>query len=306
MSILRSCSTALASALGASIGNIPYQADLFTLNLASGTTLYYASWDSDLVVGGHTFLSANPWLTRSRWNVTNTMEVPGLEVKIAANSSDFLGGANLKLQAVRGLFDGGTLFLQRLFMPTPGDTTTYGTVDIFKGDTGAAQIVGNGIVLKVKGSNNKLDVPAPRNTYQPSCLHSFCDTGCTLSAATYTTTYTVSTASTSTFVNWTAVVLTAGHYMGGTVKFLTGTNAGQTRTVVGFSSSGLTVATPLIAAPLSGDTFAAFQGCNKTVGPGTATGGLAGTFGCQDYANILNFRGFPNVPANSVAANGSF
>lgn len=303
MPLLRSCSVALATALE---GGVPlWSADLFSFGLANGHSYYFTSWQSFLTIGDFTYLSAFPWLTRSRWNVTYTMEVPELEIRIDADNTSFASGGNLKLQAHNGLFDGATVGLSRVFMSAPDNTSTLGTVDLFFGDVGAASIIGTSITLKVKGRNNRLDVPAPRNTYQPGCLHTFCDSGCTLSRAAFLTTYAVGTspAPSRTFLPFPSTPTLPGRYVSGTVTFLTGANAGLIRTVVACDTTGFTLASPLLATPATGDTFSAFQGCNKTI---KGDGATAGTFSCTNYSNTLNFRGFPFIPSPSTMAKGQF
>ncbi len=269
MSLLRACSGALALALQGGVELA--QADLFTVTLADGVTVYrWASWNEDLVVGGQRFVSSKPWLTRGKRSLVNTMTIPSLEIRNAASNDAYAAGANLKAQVHAGLFDGASVLLQRVFMPPPGgDTTTFGTIDLFKGLSGAAQILGNLITLTVKGKNNVLDRPAPRNTYQPSCLHTFCDSGCTLDPATHTTTGFVigsSPTPTATFLPWTSVPTLPYLYNLGTVHITSGASAGQRRSVVGSDATGLTLSYPLSVAPLPGDTFDSLQGCDKTLG----------------------------------------
>lgn len=295
MSLLRAASSALKTALAA--GNVAYSADLFTVTLASGTVFYWTSWNADLVVGGNTFISSGQWLKRSRWNVVNTMTIPTLEITIMTGNAAFAGGAQLKTQAHNGLFDGASLFLQRVFMPTPGDVTTLGTVDLFKGDVGKVQVIGSTITLHVKGRNNRLNVPAPRNTYQTTCLHTFCDPGCTLNRATFTASYVVGTspAPSATFLPWTTAPGTPSLYLLGSVTMTSGAASGSKRSIVNADSTGLTLAYPLYETPAHLDTFSAFQGCNKTFQTCNVT-----------YANAVNFRGFPFVPLPETAAHGQF
>jgi uncharacterized phage protein (TIGR02218 family) len=290
--ILRNCLGALATALAA--GNVPFSTDLFTVTLQSGTIYRWTSWDRDLVFGGNTFVSSMQWLSRGRWNVTNTMEVPTLEVTILSTSAAFGGGTlPLQTQLHNGLLDGATLLLQRLFMPNAGDTVTYGTIDIFAGDLGAGQLQGAKAVYKVRGKNSRLSVNVPRNIYQPSCIHTFCDPGCTLSAGANTHSFVVASGSTSSQVNLT-VADTFNVPIYGTLTMTSGVNNGQQRTIIdSLFATAMVLARPLIAAPAPGDTLTIFGGCDKTFNTCVNT-----------YGNGVNFRAFPYIPPPATTAPG--
>jgi uncharacterized phage protein (TIGR02218 family) len=294
--VLRPCSVALANALAA--GNIPFMADLYTVTLQSGTAYRWTSFDVALVVGGNTFQTgagAQPWLTRGKWGVTNTMVVPTLEVFFEISNAVFSGGVSLKRLFHDGAFDGCSLLLQRVYMPTAGDTTTYGTIDIFAGVGGAVSIGPICATLKVRGKNTLLDMPAPRNVYQPGCLHTFCDTGCTLAAATLTITRAVGSGATRTVIPWTGALLPVGnvHLKAGTLKMLSGADAGQIKSIIDSNLFVITLATPLPVAPTVGDSISLFVGCDKTI----PTCDLV-------FHNRVNHRGFPYIPTPPMAAVG--
>lgn len=297
MPVLRPCSGALATALAS--GQRLWSADIFFVNLLNTSTYLWTSWDSDLKVGVLTYTSSVPWLRRSKWNVTNTIQVPELEIIISANNA----APNLKSESIAGLFDGATVNLSRVFMPTPGDTATLGAIALFAGIVGAVQVSGSDITMKVKGKNNLLDRPAPRNTFQATCLHTFCDSGCTLSRATFTASFVVGTspAPTRTFIPWTTAPGTPSLYTMGSLTMTSGSTNGQTQSIVKADATGITLAYPLSVAPAHLDTFSAFQGCDKTL-----AGAGAGGTNCTANSNVVNFRGFPYVPPSSTAAKGSF
>ncbi len=83
----------------------------------------------------------------------------------------------------------------------------------------------------------------------------------------------------------------AGWFSGGAITFLSGANKGTRVEVklhgVDASSSHFAIWTALAAPPAIGDQFRVTAGCNKAF----AT--------CRDkFGNLLNFRGFPNMPGN--------
>lgn len=298
---VRTCSTpALALLFGnRSITQLPKlaRADLFTFVLADGTTTYrWTSWDSDITVGGHTFSSRSPWLVRSRWSVTKTMVVNEHTVKLLALNDNFDGGADIKTQIRNGLFRKASYLLQELYMPTPGDVTTLGTMDIFSGQVGPVLISGATATLTIRGLNTVLDQYGPRNVFQAGCLHSFCDVNCTLSRATFTTSFTVgsSPAPTTSFIPWASAPGTPSLYIGGEVTMTSGADDGHSCDIVNADSSGIYLDSPLSTAPSAGDTFSAFQGCDYTQNSGSGRS-------CTDRSNLQNFLGFPYLPPPSTA-----
>lgn len=275
-------------------------ADLFTFTLADGSTIYrWTSWSSDLAVGGYTFSSRAPFLKRSTWNVVKTMQVPELKVEMIADNAAFNGGANIKTQIHNGLFDGATFLLQILFMPSPGDPS-LGTVDLFSGAVGGPTIEGNIVTLPVKGRNNLLDQYAPRNVYQIGCNHAFCDAGCTLNRVSFTASFTVgsSPAPSNIFVPWSSAPGTPGVYLGGTITMTSGNASGQKRTISAVDSTGITVSYPFYTKPSAGDSFSAFQGCDKTFN-GINGGGSVQS--CTARSNTTNYDGFEFIPPPNAA-----
>lgn len=303
-SILRAASTALQTALAAG-DVIVGQADLYTLTLLSGPVYNWTSWDANLVVGGTTYYSGPPLETssglspqfqRTPWNVPNTMEIPTLEVTMLAGPSSFASTVGLSRYVINGALDGGSFMLERLYMDSSYSTSNLGTVALFSGDVGAANMIGARIRIKVRGKNSRLSVNTPRNVYQPSCIHTFCDVGCTLSAASFTTTLSQSTTTptTSTLypnpVAWTLILT------GGTLTMTSGANAGEIRGIVAYNVvsgniQSITLSYPLSSPPAVGDSFTVFAGCDKTLATCNNT-----------YANLLNFRGFPWIPPPATAA----
>jgi len=286
---IRPCNDALATALAGGVKL--WEADLFRFTLADGVTNYYwTSYDSDIIVGDVTYSSRAPWLSASKWSVTNTMEVPSMTVQMLALNASFAGGPSIKAQAHNGLFDGASFLFSMGFMTTPGAVAALGSVDIFGGVTGAVDIIGSAVTVTCRGKNNLLDQYVPRNVYQVGCNHAFCDSGCTLNRATYTTSYTAGAGADVSFVPWSgAHPSNYANYVNGTVAFTSGTAAGQRRTVQAASTTGLTLIYPLLGAPAAGDGFTAFEGCDKTQASGSGQS-------CSARGNEQHYRGFPFVP----------
>jgi hypothetical protein len=159
-----------------------WKADFFSIILLGGTVYNWTDFDQPLVASGITYTNQGAMLQRSQLGVKNTVEVPELHVKLSALDTDFIGGANVKAQIHNGIFDGASIKLNRVFMPTPGDTS-LGPVLLFGGRMSSAKVNAVGAELVFKGSGVLFNQMVPRNLYQAPCLHTFCDPGCTLLAA---------------------------------------------------------------------------------------------------------------------------
>jgi uncharacterized phage protein (TIGR02218 family) len=286
MSLLRSCSTALAIALEGGVAL--WSADLFQFTLIDGVTnLYWSAWDGQgIAYAGNFYASQNPWLTRSKWSLANTMEVPSLDIALRAGNGEFNGGAQIKEQLHNGLFDGASMLLSRAYMTSPGSTAALGAIALFGGVVAGIAITGSKVTLTCKGKNNLLDQYAPRNVYGIGCSHNFCDANCTLNAASYTSGYTVGSGATAVFVPWPGTApANYALYANGEIAFTSGPCSGQSRTIMNGNTSGLNLAYPLYEIPNAGDSFTALQGCDKTLNT------------CKNiYSNLQHRRAFDFVP----------
>lgn len=285
---LRDASPALKAALAANA--IRYSANLYTITLVDGlTVLRWTDFDRDLPFSGLEFGSRGALLSKPAWKVVNTMEVPTLTLKVSSLNTAFLGGGALQLQIHDGLLDGAEFLMQRAMMGVDASPDTLGVIGLFAGKIGAIDLDGINASITVKGRTNDLDQYIPRNLYQVPCLRAFCDTGCTLNRADFTASFTMGGTPTPVFIPWSTAPSNAAAYQGGTVVITSGAASGSRRTIADASSAGLTLVYPLPQTVAPGDAFTAFQGCDKTRNSGSNQS-------CSARGNIVNFRGYPDVP----------
>ncbi len=263
-----------------------YMADLYTLTLNGGFVARYTSWDQDLVYGGNTFKTFR--IERSKIRTVVGVEVDTLDVSVYADQSDLLNGAPWFNAVQRGALDSALLKLERVFMPTPGDTS-LGAVSLFTGRVSDTQVSRTEANLTIKSELELLNTQLPRNLYQAGCLHTLFDNGCQLNKASYAVAGTIVSADTVNLA--TTLNLATDYFTLGVVKFTSGVNNGVTRSVRYHSGGGFVFALPLVTAPAAGDTFIAWPGCDKTK-----------TTCSSKFNNVINFRGFPYVPTPETAA----
>ena len=290
---LRPASPALATALAN--GSIRYWAELFTITLVDSVTeLNWTNFDSALTSQSVIYSPKGAFLSRSSWKVSNTMTVPDLTIKASSTNVSFNGGESLEVQIHDGLLDGATLLLQAAFMGDDLNPDTLGTMPLFKGKVGGVDLDGITATLGIKGKVNDLDQYAPRNLYQKSCNHAFCDIGCTLNRATFTASYSVGSAPTTILIPWASVPANPTAYQNGTLVMTSGPASGSRRTIAEASAAGLMLSYPLPFLPNAGDSFTSFQGCDKTKDSGSPQS-------CAAYSNTQHFKGYPFVPPPSAA-----
>lgn len=265
-----------------------FKADLFTYTLANGAVYRYGTFDIPISYGGHTWSSAGPLMSRSQLSVRNTVEVPQLTMRLLPRAVDLINGKPMKEQLINGFFDGAVVQLERAFMATPGDTS-LGLILMFAGRHSKAESSGSGVMLTAKGDNVLMNQNAPKNLYQTTCLHNFCDAGCTLSAAANSISNTVGIASNRSQIVWGSLPGAPAIYTQGVITFTSGPNDGAERSVQVSASSGIYLDAPLDSDPVPGDTFSILRGCDKT----SAT--------CTALANLQHYRGFEFVPPAEMA-----
>ena len=275
-----------------------YVGELFTFTLANGTTYRWTSYPFSLSVGANTWLAQRdgaPLVTRNRFGVKNTVEVPEMELRLGASDALL---SNLKQQIHNGLWDGARVEMDRVFMPGLTDTQ-YGYVVVFGGRQSGAVIDAEGVTLSAKGDNVLMNQQAPRNLYQTNCRHTFCDANCTLIASNYTLTgQSVLSGSTSSKIVWTVPGgFTASQFTNGKITMTSGAANGQVRTVRLAGGVTMLLTYPLYNAPSPGDMFSILMGCGKEQSDCQSRVQSNGT----PVNNIQHFGGEPYVPVAEIA-----
>lgn len=279
----------------------PYIADLLTIIQANSTVTRLTSASvtlkstsqaispSDPTV--YTFLSGGATFTRGVTKLLVGLQVDDLALSILTDPTrDTLGGVPWPAAARNGALDGARIVLERCFMATWGDTSK-GTIILFSGTAGNVQASRSQIAITVKSNLNVLANQMPRNVYQPGCMHSVYDAGCTLLKATFTVAGAVTAGSTVSSIN-TNLTQADDYFDQGQITFTSGVNNGLSRTVKLFVHTGgvVQISPPLPAAPAAADTFTIYPGCDKQQSTCTTK-----------FSNLAHFRGYPYIPVPETA-----
>jgi uncharacterized phage protein (TIGR02218 family) len=288
---MRNASAALIALING--GTQFYVADCLTIVRVDGTVHRFTSAPVDVTVESqydgavHTFSAGGVTFERG----VTSLEVDDMALTLLTDPTRdtvTIGGLahtwpNLVLL---GYLDNATVMLERAFMATWGDTTP-GTLILFGGRMGEMTPSRTAIVCTVKADLDLLELPLPRNIYQPACLHALFDSGCGLVRASFTATGTVQGGSTAASII-TGLGLASGYYDLGALTITSGPNTGITRTVKAYASAGpgtVTLTRPFPSSDVVGRTFSMYPGCDKR--QATCSG---------KFSNLARFRGYPYVP----------
>jgi uncharacterized phage protein (TIGR02218 family) len=266
-------------------------ADLYDITLADSTQLHYTTFNQNLVVGGTTYLSGPPNFKRGTVEeVLGLSKVGTLTLEIHCNPTDAINGVPVLQKVVRGDFDKAAITVRRLFMDS--SLNQQGAVIRFVGNMGDLDQVSRTVAkFTCKSKLEDLNLQLPRNILQPTCVHTLFDSGCTLSKAAFAVNGTVQSGST---VNKLITNLTQAddYFDNGQLVFTSGANSGHIVAVKLYLnvSGEVFFVVPLPAAPIAGDTFTIYPGCDKTQSTCSSK-----------FVNLVNFGGFPYVPAPETA-----
>ena len=284
---MKSASAALITLLN---GNTVYlMADLYTITLRGGSILRWANCDTDLTLSPNTFTAptdqgTQPLVQRGPVRTVKGLEVDTMELTLLGGGSAKIAGIAMPLFAHNGGFDGCRVKVERVFMPTWGDTTP-GSLVLFEGNVAGVDPTSTQVSLKVKSDLEKLQAKMPHTLFMPGCANAFGDAGCGKVLSTITDT---GAAGSGTSISQ-VVVATGkgdGYYNLGVLTMTSGAATGSRRAVKSYTSaSGIAVlALPLPSAAAVGDTFSIYPGCARTKAA------------CTTWGNLTRFRGCPFVP----------
>jgi uncharacterized phage protein (TIGR02218 family) len=250
-----------------------------------GLRLGFTDHDEDLVVDGVT-CSAESGATGTAVEQGTGLSADSLEIVGALTS-----GRLAESELARGLFDGAAVAVWRVDWANPDDR-----VLILSGTVGEVSRGPTAFTAEVRGLADRLNQPRGR-VYQRSCDALLGDARCGVDAGAAAirgagTVATVRSARSVTASGLAAYV--SRWFEAGRLVWTSGANAGAAVEVRAHGLAGGLASLDLwepMPAPISpGDTFQVVAGCDKSLAS------------CRDkFANVLNFRGFPDLPGNDYA-----
>jgi uncharacterized phage protein (TIGR02218 family) len=274
--------TLTAGMAGHLTGTAHTRCDMLLLDLRDGTSIGITSHDSDLDYdigdGTVTYDSGTGILA------SDVSQSCGLE----ANNYEVTGPLSdiVTLEAVAGgRFDRARARLFQVNWKNLGN----GAIKIMAGSVAEARVEGGKFIFEIRDDFDLFNQTVGR-LITNGCDADYGDARCgatpetvvgTVAAVTSAMQFTVSYA--GSFAN--------DYFNKGTVEALTGELAGTLPVEIEDWTVGgaITLFTPLVEAPAIGDTFTVKRGCGKSRAD------------CMERNNILNFRGYPEVPGSDQA-----
>ncbi len=285
--------------------------ELLTITLQQGAGVYYyTSLDQDLVYNGHTYLSGdqgvNPGFKRGTVTTELGTDTKNLELTLFCGPNTQIGGVLVPTFADYGGFDNAIIEIDCLPCPVPVNgllQTGNGTYNLWTGITGDVTADRTEVQIEVSSLLRILQGSFPRNFTLPTCNNTLYDSACTMVKTTFQGLGTVAAGSWTTAQFNSNLTNIDDYFDLGWIVWTSGQNNGLVRTVKTYknASGNVLLTYPLPYVPLSGDTFTAFAGCDKTQ-----------TTCTTKFNNVIHYRGFPYMPnpitlfagANTGAASG--
>lgn len=246
------------------------------LERRDGVTIGLTSHDRDLRVGGVVFRAATG-LVPSAVRQGSSLDVDSMDVR-GALSSDAITARDLEA----GRWDGATVALFLTEWTDPGAMWLV----LAEGEIGAVERAREAFTAELVGRASVLAGPvAPETT--PDCRAVLGDRDCRVDLARHRRVVRVSGVSGEDIV--VAGGLEAGAFAFGSLRWLTGENAGLAQAVVANDAAGVTLADAPAFAVQPGSLALLSEGCDRRLATCSAR-----------FGNAVNFRGEPYLPGNDL------
>ena len=263
-----------------SVFSVPQNVDSLLLcwriNFVDGSIYYFTSHSSDVVYGGITY-KASVVLGPGAVNMRNDLVSDSFDVEFAIDN-DLIREDDI----LSGKYDGATVACFMLGQDGQKIDLGYGLL------SGVKIIDGESFVAVIK-SNVSLLKGELGEQYSTHCRADLGDSRCGVDLSQYRHIGSVEFVDGANVFGDNSITQRDDYYSLGTLRFMTGLNAGMSCTVRRHSQNKIVLNVLPRNQIMIGDNYEMFPGCDK------------GFMACRDkFRNILNFRGEPAMPADRV------
>jgi uncharacterized phage protein (TIGR02218 family) len=270
------------------VADYRYRVICMRLVPTSGSTIYLTDHPRNLVMSGHTYLST------SGYQFTGYASTAGFS-PASIDLEGIAGASGVTRAAVgSGLFDGARCYVFATSWVTPVEDQEPITAGVFGKATLLDDRYQIGGVSLIDALNQTVG-----QTYGAQCPKTFGGQeygGCmvNLAASGNTVTGTLTSVTSASVFADTGRAEASDTFGAGTIQFTSGPNAGlKPLEIKSFSAGSFTTFEPFYYLPAVGNTYTAIRGCRKRLSDCLARAG---------GSNVLNFGGFPWIPAGSTYA----
>lgn len=247
--------------------------ELFRIWTDGGSFWYYTNSDVDIVYGGNTYVAAA--IQRGPLSKDTQLDVSTLTITFQYLQDPVI--QYIALNPIRLIW----VSVMRLFR----DQDPYETQTIFVGNIKEVAFQGIQGAAKCVGFEFFLKKPIPRYRYGRQCNYTVFDSGCTLSAASFAQTTTVTAISANLLTISCSGMTTkdSGYYTAGRLVF------GEDQRMITYYGGGTDIAIRYKIVSLAvGSSVTLFAGCDGDIET------------CRDrFNNVINFGGTPYIPLDN-------
>ncbi|MEO8723145.1 MAG: DUF2163 domain-containing protein [Sphingobium sp.] len=247
------------------------------LDRRDGVTIGLTSHDRDLRISGVVYHAA-PGLVPSAITQGSSLDAQSMDLK-GALTSDVITVNDLDA----GRWDGASLSLHLTEWTAPGEVW----LELSRGELGTVERDGEQFTAELLGPATALGKPVVPET-SPNCRAQFGDAACRIDLAKYRQ-ITRATGFSGTNVVVAGGGMTPGIFAFGTLRWLTGANAGVTQLIGNNDTTQIMLTDAPPFAGGAGCLVLIAQGCDKSMATCSTR-----------FANAINFRGEPNLPGNDL------
>ena len=277
---------------------------LYQFTSQAGVNDYFTDLDIDINYANVVWKSGSLRIEGLQRKLSIGVNVDEQNVKIWAAPTDTLFGSAFLEGAQQGLLDGAVVvryrIIWRFISGNAAADVQQQPMAVWPLFTGYIATIEKGgtshVEVKIQSALNRLNVNMPRNYYQPGCLWTLFDSGCTLSKAAFAVNGTLTGAPTAQILPISGGIGTPtgpdgiAQYAQGRLLFTSGVNNGLLTLVGNNDATNLYLAYRLDNVPAAGDTVTYYPGCSKSFNT------------CNlKFGNKANFRGFDKVPPIMVS-----
>lgn len=262
--------------------------DAYTLISVTGTVARWIDADFDYTLPDGRAFVRGPLFERGQISQKVGLSVDSMSlamIPVYREAPVAFGAQTLLEAAQRGTLRGATLQMERLVFET-GLTDYKGLWIEFAGTLSVRNTAGGKIQAQVLSELNLLEKPMPPDIYQAQCKNTVFDAQCRLSRAAWEVASAVTAVTAGSKSQFTsALAQAAGYFDQGVVRFTSGANAGEKRTVKAFAGGVFSFALPWPQPIAVTDAFVAAPGCARNLDACT-----------NKFNNRVQFRGEPFIP----------